>query len=88
MASKASNKLLSILKVDDDDFEVSFGQLCARELEDITHLDAEVKEVIARVRGASSRKLLQLIEQEGLSLRGAGRSGRRLGHRVSRRDLA
>ncbi len=62
MASKASTRLLRVLKTDDPDFRTEWAAVCSRSPRPDADVDCEVHAVIARVREAGDRELLDAVE--------------------------
>jgi histidinol dehydrogenase len=63
MASKASERLLRVLKADDSDFTAAWSEVCARASERDESLQDEVRKTAERVRSGGDRALRKCIEE-------------------------
>jgi len=63
MASKTTGKLMQILKADDDSFADAFRALCDRSRESENDLEAQVRDVIARVREEGDAAVRAILKE-------------------------
>ncbi len=69
MASRSSAKLVRVLKSDDTDFSVAWGEVCSRSVEAGESIDKEVAKIIARVREEGDKGLFACVKKyDGPSL--------------------
>jgi len=69
MASRASAKLVRVLKSDDKDFSEAWARVCSRGVKAGESIDKEVAKIIARVREEGDSGLIACVKKyDGPSL--------------------